>query len=192
MLSLPMKVQRLHFRIEPPFFPRFRFTLQGAHLARGAEIALHGVIPNVDHLVLVAGDRDADAPVDIAGDGPATQFAAFGLLFSVVEDGLSPVTLVAIIQPFCQMRTGFAQIDEEVLGFPNFDLALPADLAARGFQFGGIVDVTAFVALVTASVGVATHRASPFDVTVGQEALRRPGNRAAAVCPGRGSRSPGG
>ena len=169
---LALEVVVLGVRVLPPLPPRVGIAGRGGPLDRRREVADHGVEPDVDPLVLVlgvAGNRDADAPVEIARDRARADLVEQAE--REVLDVRPPV--VVRFDPAPQPVGELRQIQEQVLRLAELRHR-PVDPRARIDQVGRVELVAAVVALVAARLGKAADRAGALDVAVRE---RVPGRR---------------
>ncbi len=109
------EVERARRRIIPPVAPRLWVAAVLGPLDGGREVADDRLEPDVEHLVVVAlvhGHRDA--PIHVAGHGPADQAAVDEVARKV--DDLRPPMFLVVVDPLGQRILGDGrQVEEEVL-----------------------------------------------------------------------------
>ena len=129
---------------------------EGGHVADGR------VEPDVEVLVLVAGDLEAEIG-RVAGDVPAAE----GLVEPLQE--LVGGAFVGVIgEPFPEEVAAGLELHEELLA-PAHDGLAAADGAVGVPEVGGVVRRAADRAVVAVAVGRAAARAGALDEAVGQE-----------------------
>ena len=154
-------------RVLPEIAPAVGFAAARRPLFRGGQVADDRLEPDVDALVVVAVERDGDAPVEVAGDSPVFQAA-----FEKADGEVADVGLEVVLppHPFEQLVFEGAQAHEEVFGFAYLRRAA-AQSAGHADELFGVERPSAGVALVAARAVVAAVRTLAFDVAVGQEAV---------------------
>ena len=173
---LPHEVGVLRRGVLPPLAPCVGRSAIRGPLDRCGEVADDGVEPDVDPLVvalLVAGNGDRDAPVEVARDRPRLE-----LLHEVQREpaDVLPPALLAL-DPLRQLLLEGRQVEEEVLGLLEHGWRA-VDPRPRVDQIGRIELVAAVVALVAPRTFEAADRARALDVAVGQRMAGRGGERA--------------
>ncbi len=137
-----------------------------AVLQQAREIADRRVEPDVEVLVLLAGNLEAEVG-RVAGDVPVAQPRAEPLGQLGRDGGLEP----ARAGPFAQHRLEVAELEEQVLGFP-LHRRRAAHHGDGVDEVGRCVGCPAGFAAVAVLVERAAFRAGAADVAVGQEHLR--------------------
>ena len=129
---------------------------EGGHVADG------GVEPDVEILVVVAGDFEAEVG-SVAGDVPAAE----GFVEPLEE--LVGGALVGVVgEPLLEEVAAGLELDEELLALAH-DGGAAADGAVGVLEVGGVVGGAADRAVVAVAVGRAAAGAGALDEAVGQE-----------------------
>ncbi len=139
-------------------------------LDRRGQVSDDRVEPDVDFLVRVvlpAGQRHRNSPVEVACDGAPLEVAR--VLERVLPHVGAPV--VVPLDPFLQLLPEGRQVEEEMLGLAELHWCVAAALMWLD-QVDWVELVAAVVALVAARFRVTANGTNAFDIAVGQRAAR--------------------